>query len=144
MDCRASLDTVERTEIAWPTSKQTLIRQLSSPELSCYTKWVIPAPMAHIREPDSIGHIVTGYVLASRGVRVRVPVGSINFLFSMLSRPALGSTQRPIQWVPEAFSLWVKRPGCEADHSPPSSAEVKKNVDLHIHSPICLMAQCLN
>jgi hypothetical protein len=38
---------------------------------------------------------------------------------------ALGPTQPPIQWVPEALSLGVKRPGCEADHSLPSSAEVK-------------------
>jgi hypothetical protein len=34
-------------------------------------------------------------------------------------------TQPPIQWVPGAFNLWVKVPGREADHSPPSSAEVK-------------------
>jgi hypothetical protein len=45
-----------------------------------------------------------------------------NFLFSKSSRPALGSTQPPIQWVPE-----VKRPGREADHSPPANAEVKRN-----------------
>jgi hypothetical protein len=32
----------------------------------------------------------------------------------------------------------VKRPGREADHSPPASAEVKKNVNLYIHSPICI------
>jgi hypothetical protein len=32
----------------------------------------------------------------------------------------------------------VNWPGNEADHSPPTSAEVKKNVDLYIHSPICL------
>jgi hypothetical protein len=25
--------------------------------------------------------------------------------------------------------------GCEADHSPPSSAEVKEWVELHLHSP---------
>jgi hypothetical protein len=31
----------------------------------------------------------------------------------------------PIQWVPSALSLGVKRPGPEAHHSPPSSAEVK-------------------
>jgi hypothetical protein len=49
-----------------------------------------------------------------------------NFLFSMSSRPALGPTQPPIQWVPRALSLGVKRPGSEADHSPPASAEVKK------------------
>jgi hypothetical protein len=34
-------------------------------------------------------------------------------------------TQPPIQWVPWALSLGVKWPGCEADHSPPSSADVK-------------------
>jgi hypothetical protein len=34
-------------------------------------------------------------------------------------------TQPPIQWVPGALSLGVKRLGREADHSPPSSAEVK-------------------
>jgi hypothetical protein len=29
------------------------------------------------------------------------------------------------KWVPGVLSLGVKRPGREADHSPPSSAEVK-------------------
>jgi hypothetical protein len=41
----------------------------------------------------------------------------------------------PIQWVPGALSLGVKRPGREADHSPPSSAEVKEWVELYLHSP---------
>jgi len=35
-------------------------------------------------------------------------------------------TQPPIQWVPGALSLEVKRPRYEADHSLPSSAEVKE------------------
>jgi len=35
------------------------------------------------------------------------------------------SIQPPTQWVPRAFSLGVKRPGRKADHSPPSSAEVR-------------------
>jgi hypothetical protein len=48
------------------------------------------------------------------------------FHFSMSSGPALGCTQPPIQWVSEALSPGVKRPGREADHSPPTSAEVKK------------------
>jgi hypothetical protein len=39
--------------------------------------------------------------------------------------PAVGPTQSPIQWVPGALSWGVKWPGREADHSPPSSAEVK-------------------
>jgi hypothetical protein len=48
-----------------------------------------------------------------------------NFLFSTSSRPALGPTQSPIQWVPGALSPGVKLQGREADHLPPTSAEVK-------------------
>jgi hypothetical protein len=47
------------------------------------------------------------------------------FLFTIMSRLALGPTQPPIQCIPGALSLGVKWLGCEADHSPPSSAEVK-------------------
>jgi hypothetical protein len=54
------------------------------------------------------------------------------------SRTALEPTQPPIQWVPEALSLGVKRPRREADHSPPSSAEVEECVELYLHSPILL------
>jgi hypothetical protein len=54
------------------------------------------------------------------------PGGVKNFNFSKSSRPALSSTQPPIQWVPGALSPGVKRPGREVDHSPPASAEVKK------------------
>jgi hypothetical protein len=49
-----------------------------------------------------------------------------NVLFSTSSRPALGHTQPPFQWVPGAFSQGVKRPGREGDHSPVTSAEGKK------------------
>jgi hypothetical protein len=42
------------------------------------------------------------------------------FLFSTAFRPALGLTQHPIQCAPG-----VKRPGCEAAHSSPSSTEIK-------------------
>jgi hypothetical protein len=66
----------------------------------------------------------TGYGLDGGGVGVRVPVGAR--IFSMSSRPALGPTQRPIQWVPGALSPGVKRQGREADDSQPTSAEVKK------------------
>jgi hypothetical protein len=44
-------------------------------------------------------------------------------------------TQPPIQRVAGALSLGVKRPGREADHSPPSSDEVKEGVELYLHSP---------
>jgi hypothetical protein len=47
----------------------------------------------------------------------------------------LEPTRPPIHWVPGAVSLGVKRPGHGADHSPPSSAEVKECVELYLHSP---------
>jgi hypothetical protein len=78
------------------------------------------------RSRDSAVSITTGYGLDDQWVGVRVPVRVTNFLFSTSSRPALGSTWPPIQWVPRAFSQGVKRPGREADHSLPASAEVKK------------------
>jgi hypothetical protein len=48
-----------------------------------------------------------------------------NFLFSAPSRPVLGPTHPPIKWVLEALSPGAKRAGREADHSPPTVAEVK-------------------
>jgi len=47
--------------------------------------------------------------------------------FPHSSRPAVGPTQPPIQWVPGLFPR-VKRPGRGADHPPSSSAEVKERV----------------
>jgi hypothetical protein len=41
------------------------------------------------------------------------------------SRPALGAIQRPIQWVKGVIFEGMKRPGREADHSPPTFVEVK-------------------
>jgi len=46
-------------------------------------------------------------------------------VFARASRPALGPTRSPIQWVLGALIPGVKRPGRESDHSPPPSAEVK-------------------
>jgi hypothetical protein len=43
------------------------------------------------------------------------------FPLTSVSRPALEPTQPPVQWVPGVLS---PRPGRDADHSPPSSAEV--------------------
>jgi hypothetical protein len=50
------------------------------------------------------------------------------------SRTALGPTQPPNQLAPGALSLGVKRPGGEADQSPPSSAEAKEWVELYFNS----------
>jgi hypothetical protein len=76
---------------------------------------------------DSSVGIGLGYGLDDRGSSVRFPAGAGNFLFTTaVSRTALEPTQPPIQWVLETLSLEVKGPGREADHSPPSSAEVKE------------------
>jgi hypothetical protein len=64
---------------------------------------------------DSVVGIATGYGLVS----VRVPVGSRIFF----------SPRRPDRlWGPPSLLAngQVKRPGREADHSPPTSVEVKK------------------
>jgi hypothetical protein len=66
---------------------------------------------------DSLIGIALGYGLADRGSSVRFPAGAPNFLFTTVSRMALGPTQPPIQWVPGPLSLGIKRPGREADHS---------------------------
>jgi hypothetical protein len=47
------------------------------------------------------------------------------FLSPTGSGPALGHIQPPIKWVSGILSQGVMRLGREADHSPPSSAEVK-------------------
>jgi hypothetical protein len=70
---------------------------------------------------------------------VRFPLGAGTFLFSTASRPALGPTQPSTQWI-----LGVKWQGREADYSHPSSAEVKKMMDLNHHSPIHLHGVMLN
>jgi hypothetical protein len=42
-----------------------------------------------------------------------------------MSKLALGPAQPPVQWIPLTVSFGLKWQGCEADHSLPSSAEVK-------------------
>jgi hypothetical protein len=74
--------------------------------------------------------------------RARLPAGHDIPLFTA-SRLTPGTTQPPIQWVPGAFSPGVKRQGREADHSPPSSAEVKKDGAIP-PLPICLHVIVLN
>jgi hypothetical protein len=77
--------------------------------------------------PSSISAgIATSYWADDRGFGVKSPDGVKNFHFSMSFRPALGSTQPPIQWVLGILSPWAKRPSRDAKHSPPTSVEVKK------------------
>jgi hypothetical protein len=82
---------------------------------------------------DSSVGIATGWTIGFLGFDSRRGLGI--FLFATASRTALGPTQPPIQWVPGALSLGVKRPGCEADQTPTSNAEVKERVELYIRPP---------
>jgi hypothetical protein len=70
--------------------------------------------------PRAVGSAM-GYGLVGRGIGVQFPVGAQVFSPPRLHRLWGPPTQR----VPGAFSLGVKRPGREADYSPPTSAEFK-------------------
>jgi hypothetical protein len=84
---------------------------------------------------DSSVGIALGYRLDDRGSRVRFLAGVGNF--SLHYRVQNGSGAHPASYPmgTRAVSLQVKRPGREADHSPPSSAEVKELVELYLRSP---------
>jgi hypothetical protein len=71
---------------------------------------------------DSSVGIVLGYGLDDRGSKVRFPARAGNF--SLHHRVQTGSGAHPVSYPmgTGALSLGVKRPGREADHSPPSSA----------------------
>jgi hypothetical protein len=53
-----------------------------------------------------------------------------------LSVPYLEPSQPPIQGVPSL--LVVRRPGCEADHSPPSNTEIENEWSCTSTPPVCL------
>jgi hypothetical protein len=74
------------------------------------------------RESEGSVNIATGCGLDGRD---SIPGKGKKIFSSPKSRPALGPTQPPIEWAPEALSPGLKWPGREADHLPPSSAEVK-------------------
>jgi hypothetical protein len=71
------------------------------------------------------------------GYRGSIPSsGERIFPLASVSRPALGPTQPPVQWVLGGpFPGGKARPGRDADHSPPSSAEVENEYELYLLSP---------
>jgi hypothetical protein len=86
--------------------------------------------------------IAQWYGLDDRGFESRYWLGI--FHLTSASRTALRPTQPPIQWVPGALSLGIKRLGREADHSPPSSAGGHECLELYLHSPIRLHGALLS
>jgi hypothetical protein len=84
---------------------------------------------------------VTGLWSGRSGLNSRQGLGI--FFFATPSTPPLGPTQPPVPWVPGTLSLGVERPGREADHSPPSSAEVKNAWNYNSTPQYTFMAWCL-
>jgi hypothetical protein len=73
----------------------------------------------------SVAMIATGYKLDDRSSSIRFPARARNF--SLLHRGQTGCGFQPVSYPVGSGGSFpgVKRPGREADHSPPSSAEVK-------------------
>jgi hypothetical protein len=65
------------------------------------------------------------------------------FLFTTVTRTALGPTKSPVHLVSGALSLRVKQPGHEANLSPPSSAEFKNARSYTFTPQYVFMAWCL-
>jgi hypothetical protein len=89
---------------------------------------------------DSSVGIVTGYELDGRGVGVSDPVRAIFFPTPRHPDRFWGPPSLLIQWVTGALSSGVKLPGREADHSPPTSVEVKNTWIYTSTPPYALMA----
>jgi hypothetical protein len=100
------------------------------------TRHIFHWKWSYDKSRDSSVGITLGYGLDDRGSRVRFTAGARNFsLHHRVQNGSGSSSQPPIQGVWGALSLGVKRPGFEADHLPPCSAEVKEWVELYFHSP---------
>jgi hypothetical protein len=63
------------------------------------------------------------------------------FLLAAASRPALGPSQPPVQWIPGVLSPGVKRPGRDADHSPHLVPRLSRNRS-YTSSPPCASMAC--
>jgi hypothetical protein len=66
---------------------------------------------------------------------VRSPTEENIFLLASASRPALGPTSLLTMGTGGSFPGSKARPGRDADHSPPSSGEVKYEYELYLLSP---------
>jgi hypothetical protein len=89
---------------------------------------------------DSSVGIVTGYGLDGQDL---IPSRGTFFLFSIASRPALGLTQPPIQWVPRTISPGKSDLGVKLTTHPHLVLRARI-VKLYLHSLICLNGIAFN
>jgi hypothetical protein len=109
----------------WRDNKATTLLSIDVFICSCESRR--KCKVVTLRSDDQINKTFGVVKPSPRGLEIS--------LFTTASRTALRPSQPPTQWVPGALSLGVKRLGRGADHSPPSSAEVKEWVELYLHSP---------
>jgi hypothetical protein len=99
---------------------------------SLHTRLLTYSPSIYKSRDSSVGIAwAKGWTIGVLGFDSRRGLGI--FLFTTASRTALGPTRSPIKRVPGVLSLEVKWQGHEADHSSPSTAEVKECVELYLH-----------
>jgi hypothetical protein len=98
---------------------------------SCWRFVLLPPSWGRTVITQPVYHWATGWTIWVLGFDARQGLGV--FPFTTASRTALGPTQPPVQWVPGALSLGLKRPWREADHSPPFSGEVREWVEIYLH-----------
>jgi hypothetical protein len=79
-----------------------------------------------MKSRDSSVGIALGYGLDERGSRVRFPVGAGNFFLHHRVQNGSAAHLVSCPMGTRFFPLGVNRPGHEADHSPPSTAEVEE------------------
>jgi hypothetical protein len=91
----------------------------------------------------SVG-IALGYGLDDWDSKVRFPAGTENFSLHHRVQNVSGTHPASYRMGSRGSFLGGKTAGREADHSPPSSAEIKELVELYFHSPIRLYDVVLN
>jgi hypothetical protein len=94
---------------------------------------LLPSPSTRLKGPKSRSGSMACSELNCRPTRSLSRVAEYGYVTfdgpvdrPCVSRPALGSTQPPVQWVPGNLSPGAKaRSERDADHSPPSNDEVE-------------------
>jgi hypothetical protein len=76
--------------------------------------------LSYLQEPGSSGSIVSDYGLDGRAIGVRSPAGAKDFSSSLCVQTGF----EVHNGYRGSFPRGKARPGRDADHSPPSSAEV--------------------